>query len=222
MRPHHVLGHSVGEIAAAHVADVLTLADAAAMVAARGRLMQALPPGGAMVAVQAGEHEIEPGAVAVAAVNGPDSVVLSGAERAVLAVAEEWRARGRRTKRLPVSHAFHSPMVEPMLAEFADVVRGLSFGPARIPVLSCTTGRPAGSAELGTAEYWVRNARDTVRFADAIRAAAELGVNAFLEVGPDGALCAPAGESAGPTRSSSRPRSPAEPSRRRCCRPWPG
>ncbi|WP_024804897.1 type I polyketide synthase [Nocardia sp. BMG51109] len=198
VRPAYLIGHSIGELAAAHVSDVLDLPDACRLVATRARLMQALPPGGAMVAVEATEEEITPdltgsgGRVALAAVNGPAAVVLSGAHDEVDAVAERWAGQGRRTKRLAVSHAFHSPLTEPMLAEFADVARTITPGAPRIPVVSNLTGTPCD--DFGTADYWVRHVRDTVRFADGIGWLADAGIDTFLEAGPGGALSVAARE----------------------------
>ncbi|MFC4469420.1 SDR family NAD(P)-dependent oxidoreductase [Streptomyces xiangluensis] len=185
----HVTGHSVGEVAAAHVAGVLSLADACALVAARGRLMAALPAGGVMVAVEATEDEVRPlltDGVSLAAVNGPTAVVVSGAEDEVTAAVA---ALGeRRHTRLAVSHAFHSPLMEPMLDDFRQALAALEFRTPRITVASALTGRIAGPEELCSVEYWVRHARETVRFADAVDALRSAGAGAFLEAGPAGVL----------------------------------
>ncbi|MEU5032293.1 SDR family NAD(P)-dependent oxidoreductase [Streptomyces milbemycinicus] len=190
-----LLGHSIGELAAAYVAGVWSLQDACRVVAARGRLMQALPSGGVMVAVQAAEEELPelPAGVSVAAVNGPRSLVLSGDEEPVTAVAQEQAGRGRRIKRLAVGHAFHSARMEPMLAQFAEVLAGVEFRRPRIAVVSNVTGQIADE-ELATPAYWVRHVREAVRFADGVTTAHSRGVDKFLELGPGGSLTAMAEE----------------------------
>ncbi|MFI9463113.1 type I polyketide synthase [Streptomyces xiamenensis] len=196
--PDQVLGHSIGEPVAAHVAGVLTLPDAAALVAARGRLMQALPEGGAMVSVRASEEDVraalaghDGAPVDIAAVNGPTSVVVSGDREAVLGLAATLSDRGHRTRTLRVSHAFHSALMDPVTREFRDVAGRVRHHPPRIPLISNLTGAPMTAADLASpADHWVRHLREPVRFADGIRAARELGSTVFLELGPDAALTA--------------------------------
>lgn len=190
VRPGLVLGHSVGELAAAHVAGALCLPDAAMLVAARGRLMQALPAGGAMFAVQAREDEVAPMLghdVSIAAVNGPASVVISGAHDAVSAIADRLRGQGRRVHRLAVSHAFHSALMEPMIAEFTAVAAELSVGLPTIPVISNVTGQLVAD-DFASADYCARHIRAVVRFGDSVRSAHCAGASRFIEVGPGGGL----------------------------------
>ncbi|MEU4114286.1 SDR family NAD(P)-dependent oxidoreductase [Kitasatospora sp. NPDC028055] len=193
VRPDFLAGHSVGEIAAAHVAGVFTLADACVLVAARARLMQALPAGGAMVAVQASEEEVLPllgDGVSLAAVNGPRSVVVAGETAAAGAVGAHFTELGRKVRRLRVSHAFHSPLMDPMLDEFRAVVAGLDPQAPAIPLVSTLTGTLATVQQLTSADYWADQARQAVRFADAVGWLGGHGAGLFLELGPDGALAA--------------------------------
>ncbi|HEV2343871.1 MAG TPA: SDR family NAD(P)-dependent oxidoreductase [Actinocrinis sp.] len=204
-QPEFLLGHSIGELAAAYCAGVLSLPDACALTAARGRLMQALPAGGAMVSLQAGEQEVvssladaagavstaaAAAAVSIAALNSPMATVVSGDEDAVRRIADHWAALGRKTKRLNVSHAFHSPLMEPMLDQLRDVAKGLSFQPPRIPVVSGLTGEPVPDEQLCSPEYWAQQVRQPVRFSDGVRWLADQGVNLFVELGPSGELSA--------------------------------
>lgn len=194
--PDVVAGHSIGEIAAAHVAGVFSLADAVTFVAARGRLMQALPGGGAMIAIEAREDEVletltgQEGCVTIAAINAPSSVVISGDQDIVLDIAAGWAAKGRRTTRLQVSHAFHSPRIDPMVEALQRVLEGLTFTPPDIDLVSTVTGDILTEEQARSAAYWARQARAPVRFSDALIRLRRYGVVTYLELGPDAVLTA--------------------------------
>jgi acyl transferase domain-containing protein/acyl carrier protein len=185
VRPDLVAGHSIGELAAAYLAGLWSPADAAAVVAARGLLMDGLPPGGAMAAVETGEQEALAAGIEVAAVNGPRSVVVTGEAAHVDRVVADFKARGVRARRLRVAHAFHSALMEPVLEPFRNVLDGVAYHPLKVPLVSTLTGKPAADGELADPGYWVRQIREPVRFADALTA---LAPAAFVELGPDAVL----------------------------------
>lgn len=186
-RPAALLGHSVGELAAACLGGALDLPGAARLVCARGRLMSALPTGGAMIALSCSEAAlraaIAPGeVVAIAAINGPGDVVASGVTADVERVAGRLRADGVRAQRLRVSHAFHSPLLEPALAELADVAASVTLRPPSIPIVSNVTGTWWDETTL-TPDYWVRHAVSAVRYGDGVRLLHDEGVRTFVELG---------------------------------------
>lgn len=198
LRPDFVAGHSLGEISAAHVAGILSLADAANLVVSRGTLMAALPEGGAMASIYATEDEVnkvlrdmkDAATTSVAAINAYDSTVVSGPIDTVQAVKEIFAAQGRPATRLRVSHAFHSPMMEPMLNKLGQAISNLSPSPSRttIPLVSTVTGKVVKSSDM-TAEYWLRHVTSPVHFADAIHTlSTSAGIATFVEIGPSAPL----------------------------------
>ncbi|WP_030544265.1 SDR family NAD(P)-dependent oxidoreductase [Streptomyces albus] len=194
--PDFLIGHSVGEISAAHAAGILTPADACLLVAARARVMESAPDSGGMITIEADEEEMRGcigefnDAVAIAAVNSPRSVVISGDEVTVEKVAAHWQGQGRRTTPLRVSHAFHSAMMDGVLDEFRAAAGAVAFGPPRIPVVSTLTGLPATADDLRTPDYWTRQLRHTVKFMDGVNSLLAEGVTTFVELGPDATLTA--------------------------------
>ncbi|WP_116210214.1 type I polyketide synthase [Streptomyces olivoreticuli] len=212
LKADYVLGHSVGEIAAVHVAGALSLPDASALVAARGRLMQAVRANGAMAAWQASADEAagmlagHERRVTVAAVNGPASVVVSGDRDTVEELTAAWRERGRKAHLLKVSHAFHSPHMDTVLDELRTVAARLTFRTPVIPVISDVTGLPVTGAELSRADYWAQQVREPVQFLSGIRHLCEQNVATFVELGPDAPLSAMARECFPAPEGTGRPR----------------
>ena len=190
VKPDVVIGHSIGEYVAACVAGVFSVEDGLKLIAERGRLMQALPRDGAMVSVLATEERIRSAIqthaqkVSLAAINDRRSGVISGDHQAVETIVEELEAEGIKTKRLNVSHAFHSPLMEPMLSDFESVARQVTFAAPQIGLISNVTGERVTDAEVMGAEYWRRHVRETVRFADGMDTLEQLGIGVFVEIGP--------------------------------------
>ncbi|WP_394846904.1 SDR family NAD(P)-dependent oxidoreductase [Pendulispora brunnea] len=190
LEPSVLVGHSIGELSAAHVAGVLSLADAAKLVCARGRLMQACEAGGAMASIEATEAEVLAalqGRISIAGLNGPRQTVVSGDESAVQAILAHFEAQGRRAKRLRVSHAFHSAHMDSMLEAFAKVAESCTYHPPTVTLVSTLTG---AVEEMATAAYWVKQVREPVRFLNAVTTLQSQGVTHYLECGPSGVLTA--------------------------------
>ena len=193
LEPSFVLGHSVGELAAACVAGVFSLEDGLALTAARGRLMQALPRDGEMAVVMAGRQRVAEliadfaGDIAIAAVNSPRNVVISGKRDAVRNALGRMKAAGISTTPLNVSHAFHSPLMEPMIGAFASAAAAVTMSASRIDIISNLTGERAGD-EVTTTEYWCRHIRNPVVFASGLETLRREGVDLFVEIGPSPVL----------------------------------
>ncbi|MFJ9113881.1 type I polyketide synthase, partial [Streptomyces sp. NPDC102283] len=194
LTPDHLIGHSIGELAAAHIAGILTLQDATTLVTARARLMQQLPTHGAMIAIQATENEITPllthhhNRADIAAINTPTSLVISGDDDTVTTIAAELAHQGRRTKRLKVSHAFHSPHMNDILDTYENIATTLTYHPPTIPITSTLTGQPPTPTDHRTPTYWRNQLRHTVRFADAITTLTNQNITTYTEIGPDAVL----------------------------------
>lgn len=189
VEPSFVIGHSAGEDVAACVAGVFSLEDGLRLIAERGRLMGALPRAGSMVAIMTSEARVQAAVepyrsdVSIATLNGPENVVISGRTESVEKIARAFEAEGVETRPLNVSHAFHSPLMDPMLAEFDKVARQIAYSKPRIPLVSNLTGTLAGD-ELSGPEHWVEHIQKPVRFSDGIAALRNLGCELFVEVGP--------------------------------------
>jgi thioester reductase-like protein len=187
IQPAVVMGHSVGEYVAACVADVFTLADACKLIVARARLMQALPQDGKMVAAFTSSTVVKSAIhgmtnIAIAAVNGASNVVVSGESEAIHQIVSQFKSQGIKTRALNVSHAFHSPLMEPILSAFAKVCREVTYSPPCVKLISNLTGKMAAE-EVATADYWGQHLRQAVQFAAGMETLQQAGYRVFLEVG---------------------------------------
>ncbi len=189
VQPDYLIGHSIGEITAACIAGVLSLEDAVKLVCARGRLMQELPENGSMAALFTRIEKVEEllqgqTVVAIAGINGPQNVVISGEKEALARTLAAAAAEGIEYRELKVSHAFHSPLMEPMLDPFFQIVSDIQFQAPKIPIVSNVTGQLMAEGQVPDAQYWKMHVRQPVRFADGMQTLAEQGVSVFLETGP--------------------------------------
>jgi FkbH-like protein len=187
--PSVVMGHSVGEYVAACVAGVFSLEDGLKLIAHRGRLMHSLPSEGKMVAVRADESQLQPllqahaQQISLAAINGPENLVISGLGAVVDALGAQLQAQGIKTKDLKVSQGFHSPLMEPMLAEFAKIAQEIRYAQPKIDLVSNLTGKLA-TEKIATSSYWVEHIRACVQFAEGMKTLQEQGVRILVEIGP--------------------------------------
>ncbi|WP_168538624.1 acyltransferase domain-containing protein, partial [Anabaena sp. UHCC 0253] len=192
IKPDIVIGHSVGEYVAACLAGIFSLEDGLKLIAYRGKLMQQLPTGGEMVAIIATAAQIQPiiapyKQLSIAAYNTPNSIVISGEKAAIREICNQLEQQNIKTKYLEVSHAFHSPLMSPMLAEFEKIAQQITYNQPKIPLISNLTGQKA-DATITTSKYWVSHISQPVRFADSINTLIELGYEVFLEIGPKSTL----------------------------------
>ncbi|MGX1676527.1 acyltransferase domain-containing protein, partial [Streptomyces sp. NPDC055400] len=181
--PHYLTGHSIGELTAAHLAGILTLPDAALLITTRAHLMQTAPPGGAMTAIQATEEQIQPylnNHVALAAINSPTSLVISGDKDAIHHTTHTLKQHGHRTHPLTVSHAFHSHHMDPILNQFHQTAQTLTYHQPHTPLI--TNGNPT------TPHHWTNQIRNTVRHHDNITTLTTKNITTYLELGPDATL----------------------------------
>ncbi len=201
--PTHLTGHSIGEIAAAHLAGTLSLHDATTLITTRAHLMAQLPPTGTMIAINTTETEAQAAIhghehhIAIAAINGPNSIVLSGDTTTLHHIAHQFRTQGHRTHQLPVSHAFHSPLMNPILTQFHHIASTLTYHQPHTPIISTLTGTLV-TDEITNPDYWVDHITQPVRFHDAIQQLTQLGTTTFLEIGPDATLSTMAQECVDP------------------------